>query len=119
MTGHQLAAVADPEDRDPERKDRIINIRCVQFIYASGTAGENDPYRIKGTDTVDIRIIRPDLAVYTAFPDTPGDQLVILASEIKDQYALSHFTMLPISHLKSKKSSERADFPLHGTPLFV
>ena len=69
---HQLAAVADAED------GRIRQVGAV------GAAGEDDALGVFGLDFGKVGAVRINLAIYVAFADAAGDQLIILAAEIQN-----------------------------------
>ena len=82
---HELQAVADPEDRDPELEDPLVHPRRSRLVDRGGAAGEDDPLGLEGADLFEADPRRFDLAVDLVFPDAPGDELVVLGSEIDDQ----------------------------------
>jgi hypothetical protein len=82
---HELQAVADPEDRDPECEDPLIHPRRARLVDRGGAAGKDDPLGFKDTDLFEADLRRFDLTVDLVLPDTPGDELVILGTKIDDQ----------------------------------
>ena len=84
--GHQLAAVADTQHGHAQFKQGGIHVGRRFFVYAAGAAGENDADGGERTDLLQGHGVGMDLTVYVAFADAAGDQLVILAAEIQDQY---------------------------------
>ena len=85
----QLVSVADPQDRDPQFQDSRVIAWSSRFVHASRAAGEDDATvsflpDLRQTDPV----IIPDLCIDILFPDTAGDQLVILPAEIQYQYLI-------------------------------
>ncbi len=82
---HELEAVTDPQDRNPEIEDPLVHPRRVRLVDGGGPAGKDDPFGPELPDLFDIDPRRLDLAVDLMFPDAPGDELVVLRSEIDDQ----------------------------------
>ena len=81
---HQLAAVADAEDGHAP----VINIGVdrgrIRQVGAVGAAGEDDALGVFGLDFGKVGAVRINLAIYVAFADAAGDQLIILAAEIQN-----------------------------------
>ena len=82
---HELEAVADPQDRNPEIEDPLVHPRRSRLVDGGGAAGKDDPLGPEGADLFEVDPRRLDLAVDLMFPDAPGDELVVLGSEIDDQ----------------------------------
>ena len=90
----QLTAVTDAEDRHAQLEDAGVGSGRIVEIHAVRSAGEDDADRIETADLVQGHVVRMQLAVYMLLAHTPGDQLVILTAEIKDQDFL-HALLLP------------------------
>ena len=82
---HELETVADSQDRDSETEDPRIRPRCMLFVDRGGPAGQDNALRPEFPDSADVDTRRLDLAVYLMLPNTAGDQLVVLGSEVDDQ----------------------------------
>ena len=80
---HQLAAVADAQDRHTPGVDLGVDGRRIRQIGAVGAAGEDDAHGVLGLDLGQVGTVRIDLAIDVTFTDAAGDQLVILAAEIQ------------------------------------
>ena len=57
-------------------------------IDAVRPAGEDDADGVKGADVREGGRVGLQLAVHAVFPDAPGDELVVLAAEVKDEHGL-------------------------------
>lgn len=97
MVGHQLAAVANAQNRHSQGENRRIHLGRRLQIHAVGTAGENDANGIKSPNLVHGHGVGLDLAIYAALPDPAGDKLVILTAEIQNQNLLHVFSPPGIS----------------------
>ena len=86
--GHELAAVADPQHRHPQRKNRRVAQGRVRLVDAAGTSGENEPDGVHAFELLQRRGIGLDLAVHAALPDPPGDELVVLSAEVQHDDSL-------------------------------
>ena len=82
---HELATVADTEDGHAHGEDLRGDLRRPLLIHTVGSAGKDDPHGIECTDLFHGGLIGFYFAVHMAFPDTAGDQLIVLSSEIQDQ----------------------------------
>ena len=85
---HQLAAVADAEDRHAQSKQAGIDLRRVRQIHAVRPAGENDADGIKAPDLLKRHIVGMQLAIDLLLTHAAGDQLVVLPAEVEDQNLL-------------------------------
>ena len=85
MMGHELHPVADAEDRNSERKNLWIRMRCAFVVNARRSPRKDNAFRRQGCDFPGRDIELDDLRIDLAFPDTPGDDLGVLRSEIEDQ----------------------------------
>ena len=85
-------SVADAEDRDAERKDRFVEARRSGIVHAVRAAGKDDPGIPLGPDFIDRDLIEIlQFRVHSEIPDTAGDQLVVLSSEIQYKYLFHVF----------------------------
>ena len=80
----QLAAVADAQDGDAQLEDLRIGLGRLGIVYAVGPAGKDNADGVHRLDLRQRGGVGLDLAVYAAFPDSPGDKLIILTSEIEN-----------------------------------
>ena len=85
---HELAAVADAEHGHAEGEDAGVDLGRAGRVDAPGPAGEYDAYGRGGFKLRERRGVRPQLAVYAALADAPGDELVVLPAEVKDDNCL-------------------------------
>ena len=83
--GGQLHAVADAQHRDAGVIQRRIDLGGIRIMHAGRTAGEDDALRPVRQDFRQGRVPGDYFGIDVAFPDPAGDQLRILAAEIKDQ----------------------------------
>ena len=81
---HELTAIADTQDRHTQSKYALVHVRRARRVYAARPTGEDDTDGIKLPDLIEGHRTRMHFAVDTTLPDAPGDQLVILSTEIKD-----------------------------------
>ena len=83
---HQLRTIADAQDRHSHFINFIgIPRRCF-IVNAVWSAGEDDPLRILCLDLLKGQRVRLHFAVHVAFPDSSGDQLIILSAEVQHDY---------------------------------
>ena len=83
--GHELEAVADPEDRQAEGEKLRGGRRRAFFIDALRAARKNDPLGAGGADLFDGGRGRPDFRINAQLADLAGDELGILRPEIDHQ----------------------------------
>ena len=86
--GQDLAAVADAQDRHPQGEHPRVRLGRIRQIDAVGPAGEDDADGIEAADLLQGHVVGVQLTIDLLLPDAPGDQLVILSTEIKDQNSL-------------------------------
>ena len=98
---HQLAAVADAEDRHTPSVDFGVDGGRIRQIGTVGAAGEDDALRVFGLDLGKVGTVRIDLAIYVAFADAARDQLIILAAEIQNDNGFLLHEGSPFSICKS------------------
>ena len=80
---HQLAAVADTQDRHAPSVDLGVDGRRIRQVGTVGAAGKDDALGVLGLDLGQVGAVRIDLAINVTFTDAAGNQLVILAAEIQ------------------------------------
>ena len=68
--GHELAAVADAEDRHAQREDGGIDLRGGGIIDAVRAAGEDNTFRLNFFDLFDVCFVRINLTVNVALTYT-------------------------------------------------
>ena len=97
MAGHDRAAeqvadelhsVADAEHRNAQLEYIHRALRRLIRIHAVGTAGEDDAYRLHGSDLGYVGVVRENDRVHAAFADAPCDQFLVLSSEVEDHDGL-------------------------------
>ncbi len=54
----------------------------IRQVNAVGSAGENNSYGCEGFDFLQRHGVGLDLAINVAFPDAPGNELVILSAKV-------------------------------------
>ena len=95
---HQLAAVADAQNRNAPGIDFRINGRSIRQIDTVGTSGKNNALGILGADGGKRGAIRVNLAINIAFANATRNQLVILATKVNDNNSfLLHGLLLSFS----------------------
>ena len=94
---HQLAAVANAENGNPQPENFRVNVGRFLQIHAVGAAGENDAHGRKGADLVQGCGVGLDLAVDVLLPHPPGDQLIVLSAKVQNQ---DFFSLLPCPPVK-------------------
>ncbi len=82
---HELEAVADPEDGDAQGEDAGVHPGAVLLVDARRPPGEDDPLGMHIPDDGQGDVRRFDLAIDVVFPDPPGDELVVLGTEVDDE----------------------------------
>ena len=81
---HQLCAVAESQNRDPEGEQLRGAGGGAFFIAARRTSGQDDALRRHLPDLLQRGTIGIDLAVDVVLPDPARHQLVVLSAEIND-----------------------------------
>ena len=83
--GGQLHAVADAENRNTQSIKLRVNHGRVFIPDGGRTAGKDDADGLLFPDFLHRDAPRDNFGIDVAFTDTAGNQLGILAAEIKDQ----------------------------------
>ena len=81
--GHELQAVADPQDGDPQIKDLGRGKRGSLIVDALRAAGENQGAGFFFFDPGYGELVGKYLGIHAQFSDLPGDQLGELRAEIE------------------------------------
>ena len=84
LAGHQLGAVADPEDRDPAGPDAGVRLRRVRVVDGVRAARQDDRLGLASLDLGPWGVVRDQLRVDVQLADAAGDQLGELAAEVED-----------------------------------
>ena len=84
LVGHELCAVADPEDRDAPAPDRGVRLRRAVVIDGVRAAGQDDAARPALLELGIGRVVREQLRVDVELTDAPRDELGELAAEVED-----------------------------------
>ena len=84
LVGHEMGAVADPEDRDPAVPDRPIGTWGVDVVDGARPAREDDRLGVAPLDLGPRRVVGEQLRVDVELPDPPRDELGELAPEVED-----------------------------------
>src|SRR5512136_425057 len=82
---HELHAVANAQHGNTEVEDFFIRPWAPLLIDTGRASGQDDALRLQGLDSCDIDVRGLNMAVDMVFPDTPGNQLIVLRAEINDQ----------------------------------
>ena len=84
--GHELRSVAYAKCRHSQFKKPFVIGKRRFAVYAVGASCENDALRLFCLYLFDAQSIGMYLRVHIAFPYPSRDQLIVLSSEIEDQY---------------------------------
>ena len=87
---HELAAIADAEDGNAQRKDCRIHVRCAFIIDAVRPTGEDNTGRVERADFLHSGRIGLQLAVDVLLSHAAGNELVVLSAEVQNQDFLLH-----------------------------
>ena len=82
----QLHPVANAQHGQAEFEDRRIALRGARLVHAGRAAGKDDPLWGQFADPCGGDVVPDDLAVDVLLPNTPGDQLRVLRTEIQNQH---------------------------------
>ena len=82
--GHELCAVADPEDGNAQLENPCIALRNPLVEDAGGAPRENDSLHLPSLEPGRRDVVVEDLAVHAALPYAPSDELVVLGAEIQN-----------------------------------
>ena len=88
---HQLRAVADAQHRNSQFKNTFITGRRIVAIYTVGAARKNNAFGIHFPDFLKTHRMGVNLAVHIAFPDSSGNQLIVLPAEVQDNKITGNF----------------------------
>ena len=92
--GGELMAVADAEDGDAEVEHRGVEVRRCGVVHAVRAAREDYPAVTALCDLVRrYLVVRDDLRVNSVVSDPTRYELIVLSSEIEDQYFI-HVSLL-------------------------
>ncbi len=94
LVDHELLAVADAEDGQPQLEDGIVERGGVRLEHGRGPAGEDDGGGAEGADLVHRHRVGLDLAVNAALTHAARDEQIVLSAEIQNQY-LFHLSPPP------------------------
>ena len=117
---HKLAAIADPQHRDPQPEYFRVRVGCILQIDRVGSTGKNEPDGIHSFQFLQGGGKWLYLAVNTALSDSSGNQLIVLTAEIQHNDHLmrqnnsSFFTAAILSHGKQSRVRLRTQsLPAH------
>ena len=85
---HQLAAVADPQKGNTQLENTGVRFWGIGQIDAVRSAGEDYACGLKSLYFCQRHVVRMHFAVNMLFPNSSGDQLIILSAKVQDQYLL-------------------------------
>ena len=105
---HGLEPVTDTEYRDSEVEHTRIKLGCAIGINTGRPAGQYDRPRVPGLDLLDGRGVRNHLGEHPGLPDSSGDQLGVLGTEIDHQDGLHRHSLraIALSYRRSVRPSE-------------
>ena len=83
--GHDLEAVANAEDRQPQLEDLLVELRRALCVHRRRAAGENQRLRVLLADFCGGDGGRNHLGENVRLAHTAGDQLRVLRAEIEDK----------------------------------
>ena len=83
---HELMSIANAKNRYTQLKNTGINFRSFFSIYAVWSTCKNYTFWIFCLDLFKSIGIRDNFAVNSAFSNSSGNQLIILAAEVNNQY---------------------------------
>ena len=89
LPGHQVRAVADPENRDPTGPDGRIWPGRVVVVHGIRAAGEDDRARTAPFQLLVGRVVRKELGIDVELAHSAGDQLGELAAEVEHDHGRS------------------------------
>ena len=79
---HKLRAITDSQNRDSQLKYFFSTNSSALTIYAVRPTSKNNAFWLHLPDFLQADIIRMDFAVYVTFPDSSGNQLIILPTKV-------------------------------------
>src|SRR6266545_1738574 len=82
LVDHQLHPVTDAEHRDPQLQQLLLEGWRPLRVDRGGAAGEDEATGGALPDSLDLRVVREQLAEDAALPDPPCNQLAVLAAEV-------------------------------------
>ena len=85
MMRHQLHPVTNSKDRNPEKKNRRIELRRALVVNAGWSAREHDAFRFQLRDLIRRDIEANDLGINLALADAARDDLRVLRTEIENK----------------------------------
>ena len=88
LVGHQVGAVADPEDGDAAAPDHRVGPGSVGVIHRARSPRQDDRPRPATLDLRPRRVVRQQLGVDVQLADATGDQLGELAPEVEHHHGV-------------------------------
>ena len=86
--GHDLHAVADPQDRNADIEEPWSALRSTGIGDACRSPGQDQANRPASTQLFGRCVERQDLRVDKELAEAPGDQLRVLRTEVENEYRL-------------------------------
>lgn len=83
QVGHQLRTIADAKDRNTKLKYLPVITRRGLPICTVRSPGKDDSFGIHFPDLFQAQCMGMHFTIHIAFPDTSGDQLIILSTKIQ------------------------------------
>ena len=90
IMGHQLAAIADPQNRNPQLENSGVYLGRIHPIHAAGASGKNDADGSEYPNFIQRHSVGFYLTVDITFTHAAGDKLVVLTAKVQYQYFLCH-----------------------------
>jgi len=91
---HVLHAVTDAQNRYAQFQNTTVDARTMLFVDAARATGQDNALQIHFLNALNGNGGGFDNAVYTAFTNAPGNELIELRTEIDDQYHEGPFTII-------------------------
>ena len=82
----QLRAVTDPERRDPEVEDRLVDSRRALGVDRGRASGEDQRGGVPPPHVLGAERVRHQLGIDAGVADTARDQLCVLAAEVEHEH---------------------------------
>ena len=86
---HKLCPITKPQNRNPHLKKLPRVRRRIRLITTVRSSRQDNPLRIHRLNLLKLRLIRINLTVHIALPDTPRHKLVILSPKIQHNHQFS------------------------------
>src|SRR5579859_5305683 len=95
LVGHQLHAIADSQNRNPQIPNGRVAVRCPLAVHAGGTATKNHTTGLERGELRGGRIESQNLREHLALANSPRNHLRILRTEIENDDLFAHLLPMP------------------------